>query len=205
METRLIWVKKFLLTSWFTFLSNGWTQRVKARQQVTAKRQLRTNSYLRRKLLVLGRNRPKLGLKENFPHLSHLPRSYSSSWHFPGWIFTAFLLCFQIQRLFFFFFLIGAKNGRQQNTRVTFSSCSFSLVRKKIWKVLHTLGTIPSFALPRKTNARKMLRWLQTVHISALFVTRVLSLVCLGSFSLSFEHEKGQSQPIAGVSGMNKK
>lgn len=58
---------------------------------------------------------------------------------------------------------------------------------EKIWKVLHTLGTIPAFTLPRKTNARKMLRWLQTVRTSAallvgffylfsLFYARVLRL-----------------------------
>lgn len=34
----------------------------------------------------------------------------------------------------------------------------FLLGSNKIWKVLRTLGTIPSFTLPRETNARKMLR-----------------------------------------------
>lgn len=75
------------------------------------------------------------------------------------------------------FFFNSSKEQSATKHWVTFSSCYFSVVRKKIWKVLHTLGKIPKFPLPRNANARKMLRWLQTICTSALFVTRVLSFV----------------------------
>lgn len=124
--------------------------------------------------LSLEEKQPKLGLKENFSHLSNLPWSHLGKRHFLSWIFTAFLWHFQIQRFFFF---NSSKEQTATKHWVTFSSCCFSVVRKKIWKVLHTLGKIPKFPLPRNTNARKMLRWLQTICTSALFVTRILLFV----------------------------
>lgn len=75
------------------------------------------------------------------------------------------------------FFFTSSKEQSATKHWVTFSSCCFSVVQKKIWKVLHILGKIPKFPLPRNANAKKMLRWLQTICTSALFVTGVLSFV----------------------------
>lgn len=93
-----------------------------------------------------------------------------------------------------------AKSRVQLNTGSHFHH-AVSLVQKKIWKVLHTLGKIPKFPLPRNANARKMLRLLQTICTSALFVTRILSFVW-GFHCCLLRMKKGIP---AEESGLNKK